>query len=79
MITHGSDGILVPREDVEALAKALERVMADRGLRERLGERAEASAQKYKPEQILGEWDVLVSCALKHASKMRLQVPDNAG
>jgi glycosyltransferase involved in cell wall biosynthesis len=79
MITHGSDGILVPREDVEALAKALEKVMADRGLRERLGERAEASAQKYKPEQILGEWDVLVSCALKHASKMRLQVPDNAG
>ncbi|WP_026614503.1 glycosyltransferase family 4 protein [Ensifer aridi] len=79
MITHGSDGILVPREDVEALAKALERVMADRDLRERLGARAEASAQRYVPEQILGEWDVLVSCALKHASKMHLQVPDNAG
>ncbi|MCZ4093939.1 glycosyltransferase family 4 protein [Sinorhizobium psoraleae] len=78
MITHDSDGILVPREDVEALAKALARVMADRDLRERLGTRAEASAQRYMPEQILAEWDLLASCALMHASKMHMQLPDNA-
>ncbi|MBB4186305.1 glycosyltransferase family 4 protein [Sinorhizobium terangae] len=77
MITHGSDGILVPREDVEALAESLERVMADRDLRERLGARAEASAKKYMPEQILAKWDGLVSCALKRASKVHLPVPDN--
>jgi glycosyltransferase involved in cell wall biosynthesis len=79
MITHESDGILVPRGDVEALAKALDRILADRGLREELGARAAASAQRYMPEQILAEWDVLASCVLKQTSKMHLQKPDNAG
>jgi glycosyltransferase involved in cell wall biosynthesis len=78
MITHESDGILVPRGDVEALAKALDRILADRGLREELGARAAASAQRYMPEQILAEWDVLASCVLKQKSKMHLQKPDNA-
>ncbi|GEC33384.1 hypothetical protein EFR01_35550 [Sinorhizobium fredii] len=79
MITHQSDGILVPREDVEALAKALDRILGDRALREQLGASAAASAQRYMPDQILTEWDVLVSCVLKQASKMHSQTPDNAG
>ncbi|WP_042775276.1 glycosyltransferase family 4 protein [Sinorhizobium fredii] len=79
MITHGSDGILVPTEDVEALAKALDRVLADRELREQLGARAVASAQRYMPEQILIEWDALASSALMHSLKMRLQATDKSG
>ncbi|MCA1369671.1 glycosyltransferase family 4 protein [Bradyrhizobium sp. BRP14] len=74
MITHESDGILVPSEDVEALAKALDRVLADRELRERLGARAEVSAQRYMPERILSEWDALASCALNRKLQTRLQV-----
>jgi glycosyltransferase involved in cell wall biosynthesis len=77
MITHESDGILVPKEDVEALAKALDRLLADRELRERLGAAAAASAQRYMPGQILAEWDVLASCVLKRASKMHLRMPDS--
>lgn len=78
MITHESDGILVPREDVGALAQALDRILADPGLREQLGARAAASAQRYMPEQILAEWDGLVSCVLKQAPKIHSQMPDNA-
>ncbi|MEY9324704.1 glycosyltransferase family 4 protein [Sinorhizobium fredii] len=79
MITAQSDGILVPREDVEALAKALDRILADRELREQLGARAAASAQRYTPDQILAEWDVLASCVLKQAPKLHSQMPGKAG
>ncbi|OAP39364.1 amylovoran biosynthesis protein AmsD [Sinorhizobium americanum] len=79
MITHESDGILVPKEDVEALAKALDRMLSDRNLRERLGKRAAASAQRYRPEQVLAEWDMLAACVLKQDSKRGSQISDNAG
>lgn len=40
LLTHGQTGLLVPPKDVRALAEALERLMKDAGLRERLGEAA---------------------------------------
>ncbi|PDT43363.1 MULTISPECIES: glycosyltransferase family 4 protein [Sinorhizobium] len=79
MITHESDGILVPKEDVEALAKALDRMLSDRNLRERLGARAAASAQRYMPEQILADWDMLAARVLTQSSKTPLQTSDSAG
>ena len=45
-IEDGSTGILVPPRDPAALRSAIERLLADRALRERLGEAARARARE---------------------------------
>lgn len=47
IITDGVDGLLVPAEDVDAFAAALDRLIGDRELRERLGAAARASAARF--------------------------------
>lgn len=44
VVTHGSDGVLVPRRDVGALASALRRLLADADERRRLGRNGLAKA-----------------------------------
>ena len=56
IVTDGRDGVLVPVEDVEALAGAIVRVGADRALRERLGGRARDVARRYAPEAVFAAW-----------------------
>ncbi len=46
VVTHGEDGMLVPPRDAGAFAAALERLLADRELRRRLGERARHTARE---------------------------------
>ena len=43
LVRSGHDGVLVPERDVDALAGALERLLADAPLRRRLGENARAT------------------------------------
>lgn len=69
MVKHGEDGILVPRNDVDALAEALSRMLGDGELRSRLATNAEASAKRYLPERILSQWDAVASSALKHSAR----------
>jgi glycosyltransferase involved in cell wall biosynthesis len=45
MIEDGTSGLLIPPADVDALSAALDRVLADPGLRERLGAGARARAE----------------------------------
>ena len=52
LITDGRDGLLYPPGDVEALAGALRRLAADRGLREHLGEAARRRARDFTPEVV---------------------------
>lgn len=59
MITHGSDGLLVPSNDVEALAAAMAHVMDDPALAARLGRAARLSAARFSPEAIIGQWERL--------------------
>lgn len=47
VVTEGEDGLLVPSEDPEALAKALLSLIRDPGLRSRLGERAARTAEGF--------------------------------
>jgi glycosyltransferase involved in cell wall biosynthesis len=79
MIEDGVDGILVPREDVAALARALARVLDDAGLRERLGAAARASARRFAPEAVVARWDELVEEALRTRSPPGLALPQQAG
>ena len=47
VLTHGREGLLVPRKDPQALALALVRLLADRELRVDLGTAGEATASHY--------------------------------
>ncbi|TWA57126.1 glycosyltransferase involved in cell wall biosynthesis [Sinorhizobium medicae] len=69
MVEHGEDGLLVPSNDVDALAEALSRVLADGELRSRLAANAEASAKRYLPDRILSQWDAVALSALKHTAR----------
>lgn len=65
MVEDGVDGLIVPREDVAALARALAAVAGDAGLRERLGAAARASARRFTPERVVACWDELVEEAMR--------------
>jgi len=60
MIQHGYDGMLVEHDNVAALARTLDRVMADEALRHTLGQNACRSARRFAPEHVATQWDELV-------------------
>ncbi|GAA4958110.1 glycosyltransferase involved in cell wall biosynthesis [Nonomuraea thailandensis] len=61
VLTDGADGLLVPPRDVDALAAALNRVIADRDLRLRMGRAALRTSRAYGPEQVMPLWEDLFS------------------
>ncbi len=61
IIRHGLDGLLVPAEDVPAFSAALAELMADAGKREFLGGNARAVLDRFGPENILGQWEALMT------------------
>ena len=65
MIRDGTDGILVPTEDVEALTAAMDRLMADRSLRERLGSRASEVTERFGLEKIMRMWEETIEVVIK--------------
>ena len=54
-VAEGENGLLVPEGDAGALKKALETVLGDTGLREKLGRNARAYAEKHLDAEKLGE------------------------
>ncbi|RFU40143.1 glycosyltransferase family 4 protein [Actinomadura logoneensis] len=56
MIEDGVNGLLVPARDVDALTAALDRLMSDRGLRDRLGAAAPAATEPYHLDRIGPLW-----------------------
>ncbi|MFI6787509.1 glycosyltransferase family 4 protein [Nonomuraea sp. NPDC050383] len=66
VVTPGVDGLLVPPEDTGALAAALDRLMGDRELRLRIGERAARTARGYAPEAVMPLWEDLFSELMAH-------------
>lgn len=63
ILRDGEDGLLVPAEDVEALAAGMRRLMADADLRARLGEAAARNVRRFAREAVVAEWDALVAAA----------------
>ena len=47
IITDGYDGVLVPKEDINALAEAMAKLMSDEKLRLKMGKNAYSTAKKY--------------------------------
>jgi GalNAc-alpha-(1->4)-GalNAc-alpha-(1->3)-diNAcBac-PP-undecaprenol alpha-1,4-N-acetyl-D-galactosaminyltransferase len=59
IIRDGVDGILVPPENVEALAAAMDELMADKARRQHLAQRAPEVLARFSPERVLPQWDAL--------------------
>ena len=66
LVTHEVEGLLVPPADSIALASALERVLADRELAERMGAAARVRYGDWHstPEQLAGEMRALVEATV---------------
>ena len=56
IVRDGTDGVLVPAGDVDAMAAALDRLMGDPGERGRLAARSPEVAQRFNVERVLGMW-----------------------
>lgn len=61
IIQNGINGLLVPPQDPNALATAMQRLMADPSERARLGHEAEQIIERYSLERIIGQWEVLLT------------------
>ena len=60
ILHHGEDGLLVPPGDVDGLADAMSRLMANDQERRRLGKNALAVHERFSKEKIMGEWEKLI-------------------
>lgn len=69
IITNGYDGLVVPKENVEELANAMAKVMADEQLRQELGNNAYETAKKYDIRKIGNNFEKLVEKELKLKEK----------
>jgi glycosyltransferase involved in cell wall biosynthesis len=63
ILTEGTSGLLVPAENVPALAAALDRIMADESLRRRLAAAAPAAVVPFSRQQVGRRWDELLAGA----------------
>jgi glycosyltransferase involved in cell wall biosynthesis len=61
IIHDGMDGVLVPSEDVDALASAMDHLMADHAERQRLGVNAVGVVERFGLEKIMNMWDEVVA------------------
>lgn len=59
VLTDGKEGLLVPPEDVDGLARAMSRLMGDEDLRAAMGDAALMTVQNYSPEAIHAQWTEL--------------------
>ncbi|GGK63485.1 hypothetical protein Ppa06_20010 [Planomonospora parontospora subsp. parontospora] len=59
VLTDGVDGLLVPPGDVGALAAGISRLIADEGLRRRLGAAARETVRDYAPDAVMPLWENL--------------------
>jgi glycosyltransferase involved in cell wall biosynthesis len=64
-IVHpGKDGLLVPAENVVALAGAMAQLMSDAADRRRLGENAQAVAQRFGLNTVMQAWERVIDVCL---------------
>jgi glycosyltransferase involved in cell wall biosynthesis len=60
IVGDGVDGVLVPPENIHALASAMDDMMADPAKRREMGARAAEIAARLAPEKVMALWDRLL-------------------
>lgn len=68
ILRPGVDGLLVPPEDLSALAEALARMMSDAALRKALGEKAKEVVLRFSIQDILDRWEMCLAGAVGKTS-----------
>ncbi len=63
IIRNGEDGVLVPPENVAALAIAMERLMSDEAERQRLGSRAVEITVRFDMKKVMEIWEAILQQA----------------
>lgn len=63
IIRDGVDGLLVPPGDVNALSRAIDKLISDEATRIRLGQRAIEIRERFRLEKIVGMWDKVLEVA----------------
>lgn len=71
IIRHERTGLLVPVGDTGALAAALDRLLGDSRLRERLGEAARKDMTRFGVDGIVAQWDALLARTVPAAARVR--------
>ena len=63
VVRDGIDGILVPSDDVNKLAEAMDRLMADKAERDRLAANGIEVTKRFGKDKVMGMWErLIVSC-----------------
>ncbi|MCG2779432.1 MAG: glycosyltransferase family 4 protein [Weeksellaceae bacterium] len=65
IINHGTDGWLAENGNTGVLAEHMASLMNDAGLQQRFGTSGRTTAQKYRPEVIVEQWDSLFKSLVK--------------
>ena len=60
LIRDGENGLLVEIGDTDGLAKALEKLLSNRELREKIGKEGQKLAAQFKTDTIVVQWEELV-------------------
>lgn len=66
IITPDVDGVLVPAEDIAALAQAMLAVTGDGALRDRLGAAARESSRRFSADSVAANWNQLLDSLTAH-------------
>lgn len=60
LIENGKNGLLVPKDDVDALSESMRIMLSDKKLAEQCGCEAHKICERLAPEKIYGEWEQFI-------------------
>jgi GalNAc-alpha-(1->4)-GalNAc-alpha-(1->3)-diNAcBac-PP-undecaprenol alpha-1,4-N-acetyl-D-galactosaminyltransferase len=61
ILANGAYGLLVPPQDFQALAQAIERITTDSELRRRYSQAGTAAIERYRLDRVVAEWERLLA------------------
>ena len=64
MVRDGIDGVLVPPDDVEQLAAAMDRLLAHPAERERLAANGIQAAERFRKDKVMDMWEQLIASCM---------------